>query len=388
MKITFISNFLNHHQIPLCESFLAIPGVEFTFIATGKVPKARIAMGYKQEANQLPYCREAIGPRNVAAAEQLCFDSDVVIIGSAPITYVKRRLKARKLTFSYNERWFRAGFWRHPGDIYRALRDFTRYNNRNFYQLCASAYTAGDSKRVLAFPGRKLRWGYFPEVKTYDIQALMDGKEPATLLWVARFLKLKHPEKAIEVARRLKEEGIYCRLSFIGSGELEPHMLRMIFEYGLEDRVFLLGTMSPEEVRVHMERSALFLFTSDFGEGWGAVLNEAMNSGCAVVSSHAAGAAPYLLESGQNGMIYQNENDEQLYRYVKQLLTDDALRRQLGTEAYRTMADLWNSDLAARRLYDFAKAKLEGKQLPVYKEGPMSYDCGKLRNNRGTRAKI
>jgi hypothetical protein len=37
--------------------------------------------------------------------------------------------------------------------------------------------------------------------------------------------------------------------------------------------------MPPEEVRVHMEQSNIYLFTSDFGEGWGAVLNEAMNSG-------------------------------------------------------------------------------------------------------------
>ena len=37
----------------------------------------------------------------------------------------------------------------------------------------------------------------------------------------------------------------------------------------------MLGSMTPEQVREHMEESILFLFTSDFGEGWGAVLNEA-----------------------------------------------------------------------------------------------------------------
>ncbi len=49
----------------------------------------------------------------------------------------------------------------------------------------------------------------------------------------------------------------------------------------------MLGAMSPDKVRAYMERADVFLFTSDFNEGWGAVLNESMNSGCAVVASHA-----------------------------------------------------------------------------------------------------
>ena len=49
-----------------------------------------------------------------------------------------------------------------------------------------------------------------------------------------------------------------------------------------------------------MEKSEIFLFTSDKGEGWGAVLNESMNSACAVVASHAIGSVPFLLKDGEN----------------------------------------------------------------------------------------
>lgn len=367
--------------MPLCDGFLAIADVEFTFIATQKVPQERIRMGYKNEFDHLPYYREAIEPEDVAAAEQLCFDSDVVIIGSAPKYFVKRRLRARKLTFTYNERWFKQGFWKHPGDIYRAVCWFTLPGNRNYYQLCASAYTASDSNRVFAFPGRKLRWGYFPEIKEYNICELMAGKEPTTLLWVARFLKLKHPEKALEVARRLKEDGIQFHLTMVGSGEEEPQIRTMIREYGLEEQVDLPGAMSPEQVRVYMERAQVFLFTSDFNEGWGAVLNEAMNSGCAVVASHAIGSAPYLVEHGENGFIYQNDDAEQLYQYTKQLLTDRTLAEKLGTAAYGTMTEKWNGHTAAWRLYDFCRAILDGKTPPVHPDGPVSYDRGKVKND-------
>ena len=81
----------------------------------------------------------------------------------------------------------------------------------------------------------------------------------------------------------------------------------MIREKKLEDCVHMLGAMSPDEVRKHMEQANIFLFTSDRNEGWGAVLNEAMNSGCAVVASHAIGSVPYLIKNGNNGYIYENE---------------------------------------------------------------------------------
>ncbi len=382
MKITFISNFHNHHQMPLCDAFLKIPDVDFTFIATEKVPEDRVAFGYKHDFSHLSYYMEAIEESDIIAAEKLCFESDVVIIGSAPASFVKRRLRARKLTFNYNERWFKEGFVNHPGDIYRALRDFSLRGNKNYYQLCASAYTAGDSKKVFAFPNRKLRWGYFPEVKQYDsAQKIINGKTPASIVWVARLIDWKHPEAAIELAQRLKQDGYKFNLNIIGNGPLEEDLRKKTDDADLNDCVHFLGAMSPEEVRGYMESSQVFLFTSDFNEGWGAVLNEAMNSACAVVASHAIGSVPYLIKHGENGFIYSSGYDDELYDYVKRLLTDKTLCEHFGREAYLTMTEVWNGDVAANRLYEFCRAKLSGKELPEYDYGPVSKDLGKVKNS-------
>ena len=72
----------------------------------------------------------------------------------------------------------------------------------------------------------------------------------------------------------------------------------------LDDCVHMLGSMSPEQVRLYMEQSQMFLFTSDRYEGWGAVLNEAMNSGCAVVASHIIGSAPSFVTSDCSHIVY------------------------------------------------------------------------------------
>lgn len=380
MKIVFLSNYLNHHQKPTCDAFAANPDVNFTFIATTKVPESRVKLGYKADFGDLPYYKEALTKEAQAEIEPFCFDADVVIIGSAPLSLVTRRLKAKKLTFSYNERWFKNGFLKHPGDILRAWKSYTCYNNKHFYQLCASAYTAYDSRRVNAFPKRTLRWGYFPAVKTYgDPDTLMAQKTPASLLWCGRLIDWKHPEVAIEVACRLKAEGYPFTLSFIGTGELEEKMRALIAEYGLENCVHMLGSMPPEQVREHMEKSEIFLFTSDYGEGWGAVLNEAMNSACAPVTSRAIGAAPYLVKDGENGYLYSFGDNDTLYVRVKQLLDSPERAHTMGLAAYRTMTETWNADTAANRLYQFSKALLAGETPPVYTAGPMSRDYGKVK---------
>ena len=47
MKITFFSNFLNHHQLPFCLAMDRLTGGKFTFVATTPVPQARMNMGYR-----------------------------------------------------------------------------------------------------------------------------------------------------------------------------------------------------------------------------------------------------------------------------------------------------------------------------------------------------
>lgn len=76
----------------------------------------------------------------------------------------------------------------------------------------------------------------------------------------------------------------------------------------LSEYVTFAGFKKPEQVREYMENADIFLFTSDYGEGWGAVLNEAMNSCMAVVADCGIGAAPFLLKPGKNGMVYPDGN--------------------------------------------------------------------------------
>lgn len=128
-------------------------------------------------------------------------------------------------------------------------------------------------------------------------------------------------------------------------------------EYGLEAEVDLPGFKEPAEVRKAMERAEIYLVTSDRKEGWGAVVNEAMNSGCAVVADAMIGAVPYLIHPEENGYAYETGREDQLLASVRSLLQDRELCHRIGRNAYATIAEEWNAEVAAKRLTEFCVGK-------------------------------
>lgn len=113
----------------------------------------------------------------------------------------------------------------------------------------------------------------------------------------------KHPELVVKTAAYLKEhlEEIPFHITMIGGGELEEEVHSLAEELGVTDKITFAGFRGPEEVRAAMEESEIYLVTSDRKEGWGAVVNEAMNSGCAVVADHMIGAAPWMIRQRETG---------------------------------------------------------------------------------------
>lgn len=301
-----------------------------------------------------PYVLDASqGAEQKKLALQWIENADLVIWGDAPLTYVYKRLVKGKLTVRCSERIFKKGFSAKEF-LPRAIKHFLlNWPCRKQYLFCMSAYAAQDYAKIGLYKGRAYKWGYFTETKYYNLEKLMSKKacnKKPVILWTARLIPLKHPEAAVFVAEKLKQEGIPFQLDIIGDGELRQALEEKIREKKLEKCIRLLGAMPPQEVRKHMENANIFLFTSDQNEGWGAVLNESMNSGCAVVANQSIGSVPYLLQNGDNGLIYQSDDWKQLYENVRILLNDKALAEKLGKSAYQTITTEWNAENAVRKL--------------------------------------
>ncbi len=123
-------------------------------------------------------------------------------------------------------------------------------------------------------------------------------------------------------------------------------------------------------MREIMEKSHIHLFTSNYLEGWGAVVNEAMNSGCAVIANVQAGSVPYLIKHEENGLIYDGTYEDFALQ-LKKLIDNKTMIQKLGRAAYETIVTTWNAEHAAKELLRFCKDLQAGKAIPAA-EGPLS----------------
>ena len=380
MKLTIVSNYINHHQIPLSNELYKKLAENFAFIQTEQMEKDRVLMGWGSELGDLPYLR--IYDEDVKGCQQLIMDSDVVIFGGVEDErYIKPRLHAGKIVLRASERLYREGQWKSisPRGRRKKYIDHTQYANSEVYLLCHGAYVASDFNLVHAYPNKKYMWGYFPAVYMYDLEELFKKKQYVNdtgtreirLLWAGRFMKLKHPEYAIKVAWYLARHKISFHLDMVGAGALESKLKKLTQQYKLEKYVTFHGFQPPRVVRQYMEEAEIFLFTSNYLEGWGAVLNEAMNSACAVVCGHGIGAVPFLLKHGTNGIVYKTGHFGEFCKQVLYLCREEEVRKKLGQGAYQTIVDTWNPIVAADRLMQFCTGLME-KKIVVQATGPLS----------------
>lgn len=379
MTIVILSNFFNHHQKPLADTLYRLTDGNLYFIETTDFANEQRLLGYRQynETYVMRYCSET-----KEYIDHLISVADAVIFGEAPLDLVKKRLKEGKLTFRDDERRYKAfyKYLKYPIYTYNSL-----YLNKG-YLLCASAFCANDYRQSGMSPDKCFKWGYFTEAKIYNhFNQLMAHKAShkngkIRLLWACRFIKWKHPEMAVEVAHMLKQEGYDFELQMIGRGPLENYIDSLINQYKLNEQVIRLGAMPPDEVRHHMESADIFLATSDKNEGWGATVNESMNSGCAIVASHSIGAVPFLIKNGQNGIIFKSNDKLDLFEKVKYLIDNPEIRVSMGTQAYETITQSWNPESAAVNFIKLVKSLKAGNKNSPIMEGPCS-DAPLIKNN-------
>lgn len=374
MTITFVSNYINHHQLPFSEALYEKLGKDYCFIQTIPMEDERIAMGWGLDVKKIPYVR-CLYEDEYECRKRIA-ESDVVLLGWTQRADIeKERLESGKLTIRISERIYREGQWKavSPRGLIAKYKEHIKYRKKDVYLLCAGAYTASDFHLIGAYPGKMFKWGYFPETRIYSDGVLEAKKKdgPLQLVWAGRFIPLKHPEYMVRLAKSLKERGYGFAIHMIGSGEMEQDIKQQVMQSGVSDKFTFYGYTEPEKVRDVMERCHIHLFTSNHLEGWGAVVNEGMNSGCIEVANAQAGAVPYLIEHGVNGLVFPNNSYEEMERLVIDLFENWEERKHMGRAAYETIVNEWNAEHAVEELLRFTKCLMQGEVIPA-KSGPLS----------------
>jgi len=379
MKVTFYSNFLTHHQVPFCLEMKKKLGDNFKFVSTMKIFKWRLDLGFEDLDKKYDFVVRAYENEKIKEeAKKLAMESDVVIIGSTTDELIEERLKKDKLTFRYRARVFifPDGFFNTIFNKEKMKLFYDRHikyrKNKNLYMLCANAYGAKDFTSLGLYKNKIYKWGYFLETNYYDIENLIEKKEKnkkIQIIWVARFIEWKHPEIVVKLAKNLKKLNYNFEIKMLGTGKLEEKIRKKIIKLQLDDVLDVVGQVSSEKVKEYMEEANIFIGTSDSNEGWGAVINEAMNAGCAIVANKKMGSVPFLIKEKYNGFIY--ENYKQLEERIKLLIKDKELRKHFSKNAYNYITEEWTSKIATENIVELFETIIKNKEFEL-EEGPAS----------------
>lgn len=377
MKVLFISNFINHHQAPIADEMYQLLNGDFHFVETMPMPNHMSNIGYADLSSKEYVIKAWESPSNLTYAKNLVVNSDVVLFaGGENLSYASIRAKSGddKLTFDVSERWLKKGWINllSPRLLKSLWYYYTLFDKKRFYKLCASAFAAGDHYKLHTYKDKCYKWGYFTKVDDLFDNTYPSQGDRVHILWCARFLNWKHPELPVKLAARLKQRKYEFVIDMYGTGKELEITKNLAKKLGVEDVVNFCGNRPNDEILKEMRKYDIFLFTSDRNEGWGAVLNEAMSNGCAVVGSDEIGSVPFLIEDGVNGLIFKSRNLDSLEEKVIYLIDHPEERTKMAQNAYDTMRDVWSPENAAKQLLNLIKAIQSGDESLIPKSGPCS----------------
>lgn len=371
MKVTFFINYLNHHQAPVADEMYRLLGDDFRFVAT--MPRGNSHLKGGEDCSSRSYCIMASESDEAhREALELAENADVCVFGACSQEYAVQRAvcNPKGLAFEMGERWLKRGLLNILSPALRLwwLNYRRYYRNANFYKLCSGGFVAADDTRLGCYKGRHFKWGYFPALPKFE-QTFKENSV-IQIMWCARLIPLKHPELPLQLAKRLQDDGYNFHLNIVGDGEMRSQLEKLISEYGIADCVTLQGNVPNEQVLKVMCENDIFLFTSNRLEGWGAVANEAMSSGCCVVANKAIGSSPYLIKERETGLTYDGSISS-LYTQVKYLMDNLEDCKRMGENARWQMQQIWSPANAACSLLTLIDDLQTGKDTSIT-EGPCS----------------
>ena len=280
---------------------------------------------------------------------------------------IRRRLAAKKLCLTYSERRFKkpvhlAALHYH---LVRPLLQAYGVNSPFCHYLAIGAYAAWDQRRIGMFKGRQWTFGYFAPVPNVLAVKPTDG---VTMCWAGEMTLRKRAADLLAALAAVRASGRSATCFLAGDGPERPRLEEQMRTLGLERTVVFLGRVGYEELQRLLRRVHIVPFTSDYTEGWGMVINEAMAAGCCVIASLGAGATRVLLDTEDRGLTYEPGDRAALAAHLIHCIDNPTQVAAKGHDAWRWLLEHWSPAVAADRLVGLVEQLLEGKAA-VFTEG-------------------
>lgn len=321
MNLVFHSLYVSPHHLSFArEVAKRIGSEEFRYIYVKPLTAERLKLGWGEDSEN--WITSAETEEGVDLLERC----EVLVSGLRDIDLFERRSKKGLLTIYSNERWFKPipilGLLI-PGWIrllvpwyFRMAWRFAKLlrSDQPFYYFPISIWAARDMAFMCrwfgnitferraggkVWAGRRLlekfrMCAYFVDSserqKNNDQSRKLDAER--TVLWVGRIINVKRVGDIVKAVSRAAQKGLKIRLDIYGHGDEEQAVKKLAKEC---DYIHFYDPVPISDVRRVMREHDIYVLASNAIEGWGAVINEAMEEGIRTIGTFEAGASSTLL---------------------------------------------------------------------------------------------
>jgi len=197
-----------------------------------------------------------------------------------------------------------------------------------------------------------------PEV--FSRPSISEGNE-LNLLMVGRLTYYKGHQVLIEAMARLKLQGLTkVRLSIVGSGELEPVLVKQIESLGLAAQVSLLGRLDDGQLREQfIGADCLCLPSIERTEAYGVVLMEAAAYALpAIVTDVPGSGMSWVVQHDITGLVVKRKNPDALALAIKTLAQQPTKRLGYAMAARARFEQSFNIEQVAKETIQLYRAQL------------------------------
>jgi len=182
----------------------------------------------------------------------------------------------------------------------------------------------------------------------FDLDAVLNIRAKSTeplVLYVGRLVYYKGCEVLLRAMRSVPRG----RLVMVGTGPLYDQLLKRIKEYGLTDRVQLLGWQSENRLRALFQACDLFVLPSTLPtECFGLVQVEAMLCGKPVINTNLPTGVPWVSRHHETGVTVAPSDQLGLANAINSVIDDPAWRKELGANALERALSLFTLEEQTR----------------------------------------
>jgi glycosyltransferase involved in cell wall biosynthesis len=185
---------------------------------------------------------------------------------------------------------------------------------------------------------------------------------PLKILSHGRITKDKGVFRIPQILSRLAHYTSDWQCTVSGDGPDLAELRRRCDALELSGRIEFTGWTASKDVPVLMNRHDAFLFPTKY-EGYAVALIEAMAGGCAPVASRLPGITDWIIQDGENGLLFPVGSIQHAVNHLIVLISDRH-RLQMLSQRAREAANRYSNDWVAQEYHKlFSDVQFLPRQL-------------------------